>query len=528
MDWNRHEAVARLTSESEAFDFAIIGGGATGLGAAVDAAARGYRVALIEQCDFAKGTSSRSTKLVHGGVRYLRQGNLPLVREALYERGLLFANAPHLVHDMAFVIPAYRWWEGATYGVGLRLYDRLAGKLGRRPSRPLSRAETVSLLPTIQQQGLTGGVIYYDGQFDDARLAVNLAQTAAALGAVVVNYVRAEGFSREHGKLTGVQAEDTESGVQFTIRARVIINATGVFVDALRQHDDASVRSMVTVSQGVHLVLPRDFLPGDSALMIPRTADDRVLFAVPWHGHVVVGTTDTPVPAASLEPRPLAEELEFLQTHTARYLIRSPAPADVRSVFAGLRPLVQRGHDTHTAALSRDHCIVVSPSGLVSITGGKWTTYRKMGQDVINRAEAVAGFATRPCRTERLTLHGSTSEAIAVEHHQVYGADAGEVRRLITDDPQLGEPLHSSLPYQCGEVVWHVQAEMARTVEDVLARRTRMLLLDAQASIEAAPRVAALMARHLKRDVAWEQQQVQDYTALAQGYTFPGASDDRG
>ncbi|MDQ3812531.1 MAG: glycerol-3-phosphate dehydrogenase/oxidase [Armatimonadota bacterium] len=525
--FNRDEAMARLVSQSETFDIAIIGGGASGLGAAVDAAARGYRVVLIEQSDFAKGTSSRSTKLVHGGVRYLRQGNISLVLEALKERGLLYANAPHLVHNMTFVIPNYSWWEGPFYGIGMRVYDRMAGKLGLSPSRLLSREETVALIPTVEQKNLSGGVIYHDGQFDDARLAISLAQTAADLGAVVVNYVQAVGLVKENGIVAGIEAQDQESGRQFTLRAKCVINATGVFVDSIRRLDEVEARSMVAVSQGIHLVLPKAFLPGNAAIMIPKTADGRVLFAVPWHNHVVVGTTDTPVAEASLEPRALAEEIEFVMTHAAQYLSQDPTPSDVRSVFAGLRPLVKQGegaHTTNTAALSRDHTIVVSESGLITITGGKWTTYRKMAQDVIDQAEIIADLDGQSCRTERLHIHGWTDQPIEPDHWRVYGSNATHLQLLMNEEPHFSQRLHSSLPYQCGEVVWHTRHEMARTVEDVLGRRTRMLLLHARAAIEAAPRVAALMARELGRDGAWEKQQVTAFNALAQGYLFPQES----
>jgi glycerol-3-phosphate dehydrogenase len=499
----------------------IIGGGATGLGAAVDAATRGYRVALIEQCDFAKGSSSRSTKLVHGGVRYLRQGNISLVLEALKERGLLLANAPHLVHNMAFVIPNYKWWEGPFYGIGMKVYDRMAGKQGLGPSRTLSQSETVALIPTIEQESLVGGVIYHDGQFDDARLAINLAQTAAEAGAVMVNYVKAVGLVKENGLVAGVEAEDSETGNQFTIRAKCVVNATGVFVDTIRQQDDASAPNMVAVSQGIHLVLPKEFLPGDAAIMIPQTTDGRVLFAVPWHGHVIVGTTDTPVAAPSLEPHALEEEMEFVLTHAAQYLAKDPTPADVRSVFVGLRPLVKQGEATNTATLSRDHTIVVSESGLLTVTGGKWTTYRKMACDIIDQVEIIADLEGRPCQTERHAIHGATPESVPEEHWQIYGTDAAGVRELLRNAPQYTERLHPELPYQEAEVLWQVRHEMARTVEDVLARRTRMLLLHAQAAIEAAPRVAALMAQELKRDAAWEKQQVIEFCALANGYLFP-------
>ena len=517
---NRSRTLDRLRAPDERFDLLVIGGGATGLGAAVDAAARGHRVALIEQADFAKGTSSRSTKLVHGGVRYLRQGNISLVLEALRERGRLARNAPHLVHDLAFVIPTYSWWEGPFYGVGMKVYDQLAGRLGLSPSRRLSREETIALIPTVETDRLVGGVAYHDGQFDDSRLAVNLAQTADDLGAAVLNYCAATGLLKERGTVAGIRARDIETGAEFEIRARAVINATGVFVDAIRTWDQGEGRDLVAVSQGIHLVLPKEFLPGEAAIMIPKTADGRVLFAVPWHERVVVGTTDTPRPGPALEPRSLPEERDFVMEHARRYLAHGPTDGDVLSVFAGLRPLVRSGEDGPTAALSRDHTIVVSESGLVTITGGKWTTYRKMAEDVVDHAEMVAGVENRRSPTETLQIHGWTRAAPAAKNLQPYGADAGAIDRLSQDEPGLAALLHPRLPYQQAEVVWHAREEMARTVEDVLARRTRALLLDARASIEAAPIVARLLARELGRNPEWEKAQARDYSVLARGYIY--------
>src|SRR6266567_3942516 len=380
----RDELLQQLDDPSQIWDMIVIGGGATGLGTAVEAASRSYRTLLLEQSDFAKGTSSRSTKLIHGGVRYLQQGNLALVLEALHERGLLVRNAPHLVHNLSFVVPLYDWWEGPFYGIGLKLYDMLAGRLGLGPSRLLSREETLERLPTVAPEGLRGGVIYHDGQFDDARLAVSLARTLADLGGTPLNYLQVTGLVKEGGTTTGVTGRDSETSREYRLRGRVVVNATGVFTDQVRRLDDPEAAPVIAPSQGVHLVLDRSFLPGDSAIMIPHTADKRVLFAVPWHGRVVVGTTDTPVSRVSLEPVPLPEEIDFLLAHAARYLTRHPARGDVLSAFAGLRPLVHPGGGGETAAISREHAVLLSNSGLVSITGGKWTTYRRMGEDTVN------------------------------------------------------------------------------------------------------------------------------------------------
>ena len=519
----RESSLDAIRSAAGPVDFCIVGGGATGLGAAVDAAARGHSVVLLEQADFAKGTSSRSTKLVHGGVRYLQQGNVSLVLEALRERGRLTRNAPHLVRDLSFVIPNYSWWEGPFYGIGMKVYDHLAGKLGLGPSRWLSKEETIERIPTVETDHLTGGVMYHDGQFDDSRLAVNLAQTAAGLGANLVNYAKCTGLLKSEGLISGVTAMDVETGKSFQVKARCVINATGIFVDELRAKDDQSSKPMVTVSQGIHIVLPKEFLPGNAAIMIPKTADGRVLFAVPWHDCVIVGTTDTPMPEKSLEPRALASEVEFVMEHAAKYLTKDPEPADVLSIFAGLRPLVSAGDSSDTAAISRDHTIVVSTSGLVTVTGGKWTTYRKMAEDVIDQAEMVSGVESKRCETETLQIHGWTHHAIPEPNLAPYGADAQNIRAL--DQP---ERIHPKLSLTIAEVRWHVREEMARSVEDVLARRCRGLLLHARASIEAAPAVARIMAQELGRDESWIAAQVSSYQALARGYVFgdPASSGD--
>jgi len=520
---NRDRLIDQLDSSTEPWDIVVVGGGATGLGAAVDAAARGYRTLLLEQSDFAKATSSRSTKLVHGGIRYLKQGNVSLVLEALRERGLLCVNAPHLVRNLAFVIPVYSWWEGPFYGIGMMVYDRLAGRLGLSPSRVLTREETIERIPTVETEGLVRGVSYHDGQFDDSRLAINLAQTAASLGACPINYLRVVRLLKRQEIVSGVVACDEETGREFEIAARAVINATGVFTDNLRKIDEPECQPVVTSSQGAHIVLPKAFLPGDSAILVPRTEDGRVLFAVPWHDHVVVGTTDTPVDTIEIEPRPLKDEIEFLLTHAARYLSNDPRPEDVLSVFAGLRALVTVGDTKDTAAISRDHSIFVSNSGLISITGGKWTTYRKMAQDVIDQAVLVADLEERPCETENLRIHGWLDGEVSDPALWVYGADAAAIGELIAADPSLGVPLAPGVAVTGAQVVWAVREEMARTVEDVLSRRTRALLLEARASIGAAPIVAGWMARELGRDPAWEERAVADYRKLALRYVLDPA-----
>lgn len=514
---NRSSFLSHLDT-TDTWDFIIIGGGATGLGVAIEAASRRYKTLLLEQHDFAKGTSSRSTKLVHGGVRYLQQGNLSLVLEALRERGRLLKNAPHLVQNLPFIVPNYDWWEGPFYGIGLKLYDMLAGRAGFGPSKNLSREVTLEHLPTLEPEGLRGGVIYFDGQFDDARLAVNMAQTASELGGTVLNYVKVTGLTKSEGTIDGVTANDMLGGRAYALKARVVINATGVFTDNIRRMDDPNAHTMISPSQGVHVVLDRAFLPGDSAIMVPKTDDGRVLFAIPWHNRVVVGTTDTPVDEASLEPRAFEEEVDFILTHAARYLTQDPSRTDVLSVFAGLRPLVKSGDGSNTAALSRDHTLHLDRSGLVTITGGKWTTYRKMAHDTVDQASVIAQLEERPSVTHDLHLHGWHPNAEAFGSLSHYGTDAPLVQTVMAEKPHWHELLHPNLPYTAGEVIWAVRNEMAQTVEDVLARRTRSLLLDARASIEIAERVAQLMAEECGYDATWIVRQVAHYTTLASGY----------
>jgi glycerol-3-phosphate dehydrogenase len=501
------------------WDILIVGGGATGAGVAVDAAARGYATLLLEQHDFGKGTSSRSTKLVHGGVRYLEQGNVALVMEALKERGLLRQNAPHLVNELACIVPSYAWWEGPFYGIGLKIYQLLAGKYGFGKSHKISRQETLERLPNVNPDGLTGGVVYYDGQFDDTRLLVNLITTAAEQGATVLNYAKVTALNRGgDGLLNGVSWQDVESGETFQAQAKVVVNATGAFTDSVRRLAEPDTAGMMTPSQGAHLVFDRSFLPADNAILVPHTKDGRVMFAIPWHGHTLVGTTDTLVKEASLEPIALDDEIEFMLETAKLYLEKKPSRSDILSVFAGIRPLVKSGDGRNTATLSRDHTLHIDKCGLLSITGGKWTTYRNMAQGCVDQAATLADLPDKPCATQDLKIHGYHPNAATFGSLSFYGSDAATIRKLITDTPALGSPLDSQLPYLNAEVVWAARMEMARTVEDILARRTRALFLNAKAAIRMAPKVASILSSELGRDERWQADQVNSFNQVAKGY----------
>lgn len=513
---NRTQQIEQLESQIN-FDIIIIGGGATGLGAAVDAASRGYSTLLLERFDFAKGTSSRSTKLVHGGVRYLQQGNIKLVMEALKERGNLKHNAAHLVKNQSFIVPNYKWWEGPYYGLGLKVYDWMSGSLGLGTSAWLSTEEVLQYAPTLDPEGLRGGVIYYDGQFDDSRLAINLAQTAVEQKAVVLNYCTVSGLLKQEGRICGVQVTDSINRKEYEVSGKVVINATGVFSDSIQQLDDPENPSSISPSQGIHVVLDKEFLPGESAIMIPHTDDGRVLFAVPWHNKIIIGTTDTIVKKISEEPVAQKEEIDFILHHAARYLTKDPTLQDVRSLFAGLRPLV-KSNAKKTAEISRDHSIIISDAGLISIVGGKWTTYRKMAEDVVNTAAIQAGLAYKECVTEELPIHGNKPTSDYEEAGYYYGTDKKLIDELITADSSLGEIIHPKLPYNKAQIIWAIRNEVCMTVEDALSRRTRALLLDAKASIEAAPLVATIMAKEMNQGPGWINEQVNSFNKTAQNY----------
>ena len=513
---NRKNHLKKVKNKKKPWDIVIIGGGASGLGAAVDAASRGYRTLLLEKSDFAKGTSSRSTKLVHGGVRYLQNGDISLVIEALKERGIMRKNAPHLVQDLSFVIPSYDWWNSPFYGIGLKIYDMMAGNLGLGPSTLLDRQETIDLIPNVKKKGLRGGVIYHDGQFDDARMAISLAQTAENHGASLINYCGVTSLVKEGDMITGVTAKDEFSGEEFSISVKVVINATGVFSDQIIQMDQPGSRKLIVPSQGVHIVLDKSFLNGPHAIMVPHTTDGRVLFAVPWNDYVVVGTTDTLIEQTLEEPIALEEEIAFILENAGAYMTTPPTRADVKSVFSGLRPLAApEDNGSATKEISRHHKVTVSTSGLVSILGGKWTTYRKMSEDLINTAQSVGGLPERACISHSLPIHGYDYNSDWSNPLHVYGTDIEKIHKL---DEAGNESLSDQLHLTKNQIVWAVREEMAMTVEDVLARRSRALFLNAETTLALAPKVAKIIAEEAGHDQDWIDQQIKEFNALAQNY----------
>jgi len=517
----RKVVLKRIRDKVKQWDIVVIGGGATGLGCAVDAASRGYKTLLLEQIDFSKGTSSRSTKLVHGGVRYLQQGDISLVFEALKERGLMFKNAPHLVSNQSFVIPTYDWWGGPFYAIGLKVYDLMAGKLGLGPSKHLSFEETIEAIPTVEKKGLKGGVIYHDGQFDDSRMALSLALTAIDYGATILNYCTVTGLLKKDELVCGVLAVDEETGEELSIKAKAVINATGVFADEVLQMDEPGKKQMITPSQGIHLVLDKSFLPNKHAVMVPQTDDGRVMFAVPWHNHVVVGTTDTLVKNAESEPVALEREIDFVLKTAGKYLVKHPSRKDVLSVFAGLRPLAKPEDERKaTKEISRGHKIIISVSGLITIIGGKWTTYRKMAEETIEKAIMLAGLPERECITKHMPVHGYQMDFEPGDPLAVYGLDKEQLLALADEDPSMTGFLSEKLQIIKAQVVWGVRNEMARTVEDVLARRTRALFIDARESLRMAPEVAKIMATELEKNKDWEANQIKAFENTAKNYFF--------
>jgi glycerol-3-phosphate dehydrogenase len=518
----RNKMLANISFDHDPWDLVVIGGGATGLGIALDASSRGLRTLLVERSDFTKGTSSRSTKLVHGGVRYLRQGQVPLVLEALKERGLLKNNAPHLVRPIKFILPASQWWEKWFYTIGLKLYDILARHLSFGKSVMLSTKQVQTEVSTLSPKRLKGGVLYYDGQMDDARLGLALAKTAVQKGAIVLNYCDVIGFSYDQtGQVNQVVFNDLITAENYTVQAKAVVNATGVFVDQIRAIENQKQTPIVRPSQGAHIVLPKRFLPGTSAIIFPKTKDGRVLFAIPWFDRVLVGTTDHFKEELDREPKPLNAELQEILDILQEHIIPPPQREDVLSVFAGLRPLVvPKGDDQTSAAVSREHIVMFGSGGVCHVTGGKWTTYRKMAEDVLDALEKRGQIAKHQCVTPSLKLYGWQKVDGMLNHLNVYGSEYAHIDGLKEELPHGNDKIHPQLPYTHAEVIYAIRHEWAMTVEDVLSRRTRSLLLDAQASIESAPLVAQLMATELNYDEQWIEQQVDTFTALAQNYVW--------
>ena len=509
----------RIEERDQVWDIAVIGGGASGLGVALDALSRGLTVALFEGVDFAKGTSSRSTKLVHGGVRYLAQGDILLVWEALRERGRLLRNAPHLTNVQPFVIPIYSYLGKLRYTVGLKIYDWMSGWLSLGDSYYISKEETIKRLPRIKQEGLLGGVVYHDGAFDDARLALSIARTCTDLGGCMLNYTKVNGLLKaEDGKVCGLRVRDVLGKKNYKVKAKMVVNATGVFADKILKLDQADSPKMIQPSQGIHLVLPLGFLGGKDALMIPRTSDGRVLFAIPWHGKLVVGTTDTIREKAKLEPEALSSEINFILNTASLYLTKKPTKKDVLAVFAGLRPLAApKEGSVRTKEISRNHKIIVSPSGLVTLTGGKWTTYRKMGEDTVNWFPKLAGVEIEPSTSWNIKIHGG-GDVILNGHWRSYGTDAIHILELIKSHPPYAKLLHPEYPYTVGEVVWAVRNEMAMKLDDILSRRLRMLILDPMAALEMAPKVAEVMAAELGEKQDWIEGELAGFRKIAKKY----------
>jgi glycerol-3-phosphate dehydrogenase len=499
------------------WDVIIIGGGASGLGVAIDSANRGYKTLLLEKNDFAKGTSSRSTKLVHGGVRYLQNGDISLVIEALKERGIMRINAPHLVRDLSFVIPSYEWWTSPFYGIGLKVYDMMAGKLGLGPSTILNREETLALIPNVSQEGLNGGVIYNDGQFDDARMAISMALTASQEGACLINYINVNGINKENELITGVRIEDQISRKKKNIKSKVVINATGVFSDEIIALDQPNAKPMIRPSQGVHLVIEKSFLNGDHAIMVPQTSDGRVLFAVPWNDYVVLGTTDTPINETLEEPIALDSEIEFILKNAGAYMTKKPTRKDVKSVFAGLRPLAaSEKNKESTKEISRHHKIIVSTSGLISVLGGKWTTYRKIAEDTVNTLQAVGGLPERQCNTKTLPIFGYETHSDWNDPMHYYGTESKKIIAINAKKALVS--LSEKFFITENQIIWAIQEEMAINLEDVLARRTRCLFLDAFETEKIAPKVASIIAKKLGHDNAWIKNELKQFNNLIKKY----------
>jgi glycerol-3-phosphate dehydrogenase len=496
----------------QTYDVIIIGGGATGLGCAVEAASRGYKTLLLEAYDYGKGTSSKSTKLVHGGIRYLAHFDFALVKEGLEERHYFLKNAPHLAHAQTYLIPFQHLFEPLQYRLGIYLYDFLAKQYTLGQSHFLSKQETLAVAPQLKAERILGGGVYYDGQFDDTRMLITLLKTFESLGGVAHNYHPVTGFIETQGKITGVRLADGQS-----FEAKTVINATGIFTDELLNQAEPDIpHANVTAAQGTHLVFDHEVFESKHALVIPKTVDGRVLFVLPWHGKVLVGTTDVKVDQPSVEPQAQAAEIQLILATLNQYLDKPVGLQDIRSIFVGQRPLVKPRQAKNTQKISRKHELLLSSNGLISILGGKWTIYRRMGEDTLDFAIAQGLLDPSPSKTRDLSLFGAVTEKRAYPL-SVYGTEAVGIEAL-QHEMQNSALLHPRLPYFQAEVIYHVRHEQAKTVEDVLARRTRAVFLDVAAALEAAPVVARLMAAECGHDAAWIQAQEESFRAFAQHF----------
>lgn len=500
---NRRESLHEI-QQGGVWDVLILGGGANGLGCALDASLRGYRTLLLEKNDFAAGTSSRSSKMIHGGVRYLKRGDIPMVRSALRERDILLRNTGGLVKEQRFIIPLYSVIDLGLYMAGMRVYDLLAQGQQMKRSQFLSAAAVRQCLPGLCSIGLKGGIAYSDGHFDDARLALSIAQGAARQGATLMNYASAVGLLKASraGKVEGVMVHDEHTHQEYEIRSRLIINATGVFVDSILAMDNPHLRKLHRISQGSHIVLPAEFLPGDYAMLIPKTSDGRVLFCLPWYGRLLIGTTDMEMTRATEEPHPQERELNFLLNTCSRYLARKPDFTAILSMFSGQRPLPDRYGSKPTKQLSREHRIDISSSGLVSILGGKWTTYRAVAQEALDKGLASIGDECRSHSTDMVKL----------------GELGTQMSEIEEEDPKNRELISPHFPYKIAQIIAAVRYEMAATLTDVMARRTRMLLLDVRKARQCAPQVAHIMAKELGEKEPWIQRQQKDFYQLTRQY----------
>ncbi len=527
----RNEIIFSLKN-TDFYDLLIIGGGATGCGIAVDAASRGLKVALIEKNDIAEGTSSRSTKLVHGGVRYLElafkhcdRAQYHLVKEALQERGIFLKNAPHLAHSLPLVTPLYKWLDVPYVFAGLVLYDLLAGKYGLGKSRLIGRQEALKRFPMLKSEGLKAGVVYYDGQFNDARMAVSLALTARKHGAAILTHAEAIALEKSGGKICGARVRNAIDSEEFVIRARGVINAAGPFVDQIRQMDDTATAPVLKAASGIHIILSSRFVPPETGLLIPKTEDGRVLFVLPWQGHALIGTTDNPAEIAD-HPQAKEEEIDYLLRHIGRYFNLTVKRSDVMSVWSGLRPLVQFDASANTAQQVREHLMMVSDSGLLSMAGGKWTTYRKMAEEAVD--QAIATYNLKPphkCQTQRLPLVGAENFApeisqvltkdyglasdIAYHLHYSFGDRAMCIARLASEG--FGRRLHPEHPFIEAEVVYASRHEFAERASDVLTRRIPLALLDISAARLVVPRVVELMAK----EFGWDGERCHQETEMS-------------